>query len=104
MMKLSTFVSGLVMAGAAAFSYAKEPLPPVIMQAQINAVSAVQLHNIQGECPEGSKRLTLYYMNRMLKGCWKINSENSTLIDVVDEEGDTGTLPISIFLAPKSGV
>lgn len=100
MKKLLTFAISLAMAGVVA---SKEK-PPVIMEAQVNPASLVQLHNVQGDCPEGARALTLIYLRKVLAGCWRINPNDSTLIDVVDEEGDSGTLPVMIFQKPGTGV
>lgn len=97
------YLIGLFLSLAVAFSYAKEK-PPVIMEAQVNPASFIQLHAVQGDCPEGSRALTLFYMRQILAGCWRINPADSTLIDVVDEQGDSGTLPVVIFKKPGAGV
>lgn len=94
MMKLSTFVSGLVMAGAVASSFAQTGN----MQAVAPNGALVILTQEVGACQEGAKSAKYISPDKKIKlnGCWKI-SENAPVISIAWFDGDGSAIPAQVF-------
>lgn len=99
MMKLSTFVSGLVMAGAVASSFAQSPT----MQAVAPNGAIVVLTQEVGVCKNGAKVAKYIAPNKVdkLDGCWKI-SDSSPVVSIAWLDGDGSAIPAQVFKPVQS--
>lgn len=96
MMKLLTFVSGLVMAGAVASN-------PTTLQATAPNGAIVILTQDVGPCQNGAKVAKYIAPNKVdkLTGCWKI-SDQAPVVSIGWFDGDGSTIPAQVFKPTQS--
>jgi len=96
MMKLSTFVSGLVMAVLAASSVAQ----PNTLSATAPNGALVTLTQETGPCQAPAKLVHWKLKSDAVDGCWKLEGE---LVKVAWLDGDSSVIPVQVFKS-KPGV
>lgn len=96
MMKLSTFVSGLVMAVLAASSVAQ----PNTLSATAPNGALVTLTQETGPCQAPAKLVHWKLKSEAVDGCWKLEGE---LVKVSWLDGDSSVIPVQVFKS-KPGV
>lgn len=96
MMKLSTFVSGLVMAVLAASSVAQ----PNTLSARAPNGALITLTQETGPCQAPAKLVHWKLKSDAVDGCWKLEGE---LVKVSWLDGDSSVIPVQVFKS-KPGV
>jgi hypothetical protein len=95
-MKLSTFVSGLVMAVLAASSVAQ----PNTLSARAPNGALITLTQETGPCQAPAKLVHWKLKSDAVDGCWKLEGE---LVKVSWLDGDSSVIPVQVFKS-KPGV